>query len=83
MAKKYTREEIMEKLTGILVNDFEIKKEQIVPEANLFEDLDFDSIDAIDLAVRLQDFVPKKVTPDEFREIKTIQDVVNTIEKLI
>ena len=83
MAKKYTKEEIMEKLTTILVNDFEIKKEQIVPEANLFEDLDFDSIDAIDLAVRLLDFVPKKVTPDEFREIKTIEDVVNTIERLI
>lgn len=83
MAEKYTKEEIYNKLVEILVNDFEQNKDDIKPESNLFEDLDFDSIDAVDLAVRLQQFTSKKITPEEFKQIKTINDVVVVIEKLL
>lgn len=48
MAKEFTREEILNKLTEILVEDFEISEDLIKPEANLFEDLELDSIDAVD-----------------------------------
>lgn len=80
---KYTKEEIYNKLSEILVSDFEIKKEDISLEANLFEDLDFDSIDAVDLAVRLQQFVNKKISPEDFKQIRTIEDVVEAIFVLL
>ncbi len=80
---EYTREEIFNVLKDILVNDFEIEPDIIDGDANLFEDLEFDSIDAVDLAVRLQEFTNKKISPDDFKEIKTVDDVVVAIEKII
>ena len=83
MSKQFTKEEIFAKLKEILVEDFEIDEDIIVPDANLFEDLELDSIDAVDLAVKLQYFTDKKISPDNFKQIKTIDDVVIAIEKLI
>lgn len=83
MAKEFTREEILNKLTEILVEDFEIGEDLIKPEANLFEDLELDSIDAVDLAVKLQYFTDKKIAPENFKKIRTIDDVVNAIEELL
>ena len=83
MAKTYTKEQIKEKLTEILESDFELKREDIKDDANLFTDLGFDSIDAVDLAVRLQQYTNKKISPEEFREIRTVEDVVNAIYELI
>lgn len=83
MAKEFTREEILNKLTEILVEDFEISEDLIKPEANLFEDLELDSIDAVDLAVKLQYFTDKKIAPENFKKIRTLDDVVNAIEELL
>ena len=83
MGKPYTKEQIREKLVEILVSDFELKESDIKDESNLFTDLDFDSIDAVDLAVRLQQFTDKKISPEEFREIRTVSDVVNAIYDLL
>ncbi len=80
---KYTREQIFDRLKSILVDDFEIEPEKIAADANLFEDLEFDSIDAVDLAVKLQDFTEKKISPENFKQIRTIDDVVTAIEKLL
>lgn len=80
---KYSREQILEELKRILAEDFEIEEEKITPQANLFEDLDFDSIDAVDLAVRMQEYTGKKISPDNFREIRTINDVAIAVEKLL
>lgn len=83
MAQKYTKEQIAEALSDILSDDFEIEKSKILPSANLFEDLEFDSIDAVDLAVRLQDFTKQKISPDNFKQIKTVQDVIDAVYELI
>lgn len=83
MSNKYTKEEIFDKLKSILVDDFEIDEGMIKPDANLFEDLELDSIDAVDLAVKLQIFTEKKISPENFKQIKTIDDVVLAIEELI
>lgn len=83
MAKEFTREDIINELRNILVDDFEINEELIKPEANLFEDLELDSIDAVDLAVKLQCFTDKKITPENFKKIRTIDDVVNAVEELL
>ena len=83
MTKPYTKEEIKEKLLEILENDFEINSSDVSDSSNLFTELDFDSIDAVDLAVRLQQFTEKKISPEEFKQIRTISDVINTIYELI
>ena len=83
MDKNFTREDIMNKLTEILVDDFEIEKSLIKPETNLFEDLELDSIDAVDMAVKLQYFTDKKISPENFKKIRTVDDVVNAVEELL
>ena len=80
---KFTKEEISEKLKEILIEDFEVKENDIKPDADLFKDLEFDSIDAVDLAVRLQQFTDKKIKPEEFKQIRTINDVVEAIYSLL
>ena len=79
MSKQYSREEIYNKLAEILVDEFEISQDLVKPEANLFEDLELDSIDAVDLAVKLQFFTDKKISPENFKQIRTVDDVVNAI----
>lgn len=83
MGKKYSQEEIYEKLKTILVDDFEIAPEKLALDANLFEDLELDSIDAVDLAVKLQEFTEKKISPENFKQIRTVNDVVLAIEELL
>lgn len=83
MGKKHSQEEIFEKLKTILVDDFEIAPEKLTLDANLFEDLELDSIDAVDLAVKLQEFTEKKISPENFKQIRTVNDVVLAIEELL
>ncbi len=78
-----TKAEIEQKIKDILVSDFEIDAAKLTPDVNLFTDLDLDSIDAVDLVVRLQQEVKKKVNPEDFRKIRTFGDVVDAVEKLV
>ena len=77
------RQQILAMLTTILVDEFEIDAEAITPEANLYEELDLDSIDAVDLVIKLQQLTGKKIQPDEFKSVRTINDVINAIEGLV
>ncbi len=83
MNKSYSKEEIFNKICAILENEFEVDKSLLVCEANLFSDLELDSIDVVDLAVRLQQFTDKRITPDEFKQIKTLKDVTEAVYRLL
>ena len=83
MGKKYSKEEIYEKIRTTLIDDFEINESLVKPEAKMFEDLDFDSIDAIDLAVKLQRYTNKKLPAEKFKSIRTVQDIVDAVYELI
>ena len=74
-----TKDDIFNKIKEILAGEFEIPAEDITPDALLNADLDLDSIDAIDLIVKLRDFIPGKIDPEIFNSVKTIQDVVDKI----
>ena len=78
-----TEAEIAKKIKDILAADFDVDPEAIKPETNLFTDLDLDSIDAVDLVVRLQQETGKKVEPAEFKKIRTFGDVVAAVSKLV
>ncbi|MFT6976560.1 MAG: acyl carrier protein [Shewanella psychromarinicola] len=77
------REQILEMLSAILVEDFEIDAADITLEASLYEDLDLDSIDAVDLVIKLQQRTGRKIQPEAFKTVRTVDDVVNAIEGLI
>ena len=83
MAEKFTKEQIFDELKKVLVEELEIAEKDIMPDANLFEDLDLDSIDAVDIAVRMQKFTDKKLSPAEFKQIRTVSDVVEAVYGLL
>jgi len=69
-------------LRDVLSEDFEIDAAAVVPAARLYEDLDIDSIDAIDLIVRLKELTGKKIPPERFKEVRTIGDIVDVLNAL-
>lgn len=78
-----SREEILEYLREVLVELFELKPEQVVPEAHLYDDLDIDSIDAVDLILKLKDLTGRKIQPQTFKHVRTINDVIDAIQSLM
>lgn len=78
-----SREQILQALTRILVDEFEIDEADISPTASLYEELDLDSIDAVDLVIKLQQMTGKKIKPEEFKAVRTVDDVVSAIEGLV
>ena len=77
-----TKEDVLGRINDVLAGEFEIDRAKLVPEARLFEDLDLDSIDAVDLVVRLQQQTSLKVRAEDFKSIRTLGDVANVIVKL-
>jgi len=78
-----TKEEIFQKLRDILNEEFEIDKNNIVPSARLYQDLELDSIDAVDLLVKMKGLIPGKIDPESFKKAVIIQDVVDLLYPLI
>jgi acyl carrier protein len=78
-----SRDEIFVTLSGYLQQMFEIPAEKITLEARLVDDLDLDSIDAVDLAVKAQELSGKKIRPEQFKSVRTVGDVVNSVHDLI
>lgn len=78
-----TDAQILEQLRTVLSANFELPPERITLQADLFSDLDLDSIDAVDLAIKLQELTGRRVTPQEFKGIRTVGDVVQTVRRLI
>jgi len=78
-----SQSEIFDHIAGLLTDLFELEWEDIKPESNLYEDLDIDSIDAIDLVVELKQWTGKKIQPEAFKTVRTVQDVVNAVALLL
>ena len=78
-----SREDILQLIQGIMLDMFEIEKHLVTLDARLNEDLDFDSIDAVDMIVKLKEITGKSVRPDDFKNARTINDVVEAVYKLI
>ncbi len=77
------RQDILEKLTDFLEELFEIPRDAVHPGAKLFEELDLDSIDAVDLVVKLQDLTGRRIRPEQFKSVRTVSDVVDCVERLL
>ena len=74
-----SRNEVMQTIAGYLHELFEVPRDKITAKARLVEDLDLDSIDAVDLVVKLQDYTGKKIQAAEFKSVRTVGDVVERV----
>jgi acyl carrier protein len=78
-----TQTQILSRLRELLADTFEIDPARVTPEADLYRDLDLDSIDAVDLAIKLQEMTGKRIKPDEFRSGRTVNDVMVAVDRLL
>ena len=77
------KEEILYKVEDVIVDLLSIDRALIKPEARLVEDLDFDSIDAIELILQLEEKYDEKISADKLKSARTIQDVVDCLYELL
>lgn len=82
-ASALSRDEIFAQLKNELCSLFELEPEQITAQARLYDDLDLDSIDAVDLAVRLQELTKKRIKPEQFKAVRTVDDVVEAVLQML
>lgn len=79
-----TEQQIFEKIKAVLTETFEVPAEKITLEAKLYDDLEIDSIDAVDMLVELAPFLGnKKISPAAFKQVRTVGDVVQAIHTLL
>ncbi|HTH45718.1 MAG TPA: acyl carrier protein [Oxalicibacterium sp.] len=77
-----SKDELYKWVVDLLAEMFELDKSKLSLQSNLYADLDIDSIDAVDLAVKLKQMTGKRLQPEVFKTIRTIEDVVNALSDL-
>lgn len=78
-----SKESIFKQLRKILVEQFELDETSVTLEASLYDDLDIDSIDAVDLMVELKELTGKRLDPEAFKKVRTVDDVVAALYDLL
>ena len=78
-----TKDEIFERIRSILKDAFDIEPDRVTPTSRLYDDLDIDSIDAVDLIVQLKPLVGKRLQPEAFKSVRTVQDIVDALLGLV
>lgn len=76
------RQSMYAQIAEYLVTAFDVPRDRITPEADLVDQLNLDSIDAIDLMVRLQEITGRKVAPEDFKSVRTINDVLSLAQRM-
>jgi acyl carrier protein len=71
--------EILDWVTNVLRSEFEFPGAELSPATHLIDDLEMDSIDAVDMAVRLEEKTGFRLSEEELKSVQTIQDLVDLI----
>jgi len=74
--------ELYSRIRVILIDQFEVEESVISMDANLYEELEIDSIDAVDLLVQLKELTGRKIPPEDFKDVRTIRDVMGALTSL-
>lgn len=74
-----SRDEIFAHLRATIAELFELEPADIELRSTVFEDLDLDSIDAIDLVAKLQQFTGQRIDEETMRGVRTVEDLVNIL----
>lgn len=77
------QDDILKTIVDTLHETFEIERERIQPQSRLYEDLDIDSIDAVDLLVELKQITGVRLQPEAFKSVRTLRDVVDAVANLL
>ncbi|WP_324732013.1 acyl carrier protein [Pseudomonas paeninsulae] len=78
-----TRDEIFATLRTAMVELFELDAERVTLTANLYQDLEIDSIDAVDLIDHIKRQTGKKIAAEEFKSVRSVSDVVEAVYRLV
>lgn len=79
----HTKEEIFQRVSDLLVKQFEVEANAITPSARLREDLDIDSIDAVNLIIELKPYTGQKLAIESFQNVRTLSDVVDAVYEVV
>ena len=74
------RAQVQEKIVSMMVEMFEVSPDAVTPQANLVDDLGLDSIDAIDMVVKLQELTGRRVNDAAIKKVRTVGDVIDLVE---
>jgi acyl carrier protein len=78
------REKIIQLINKIFVDKFELNPEDLTPEKKIFEELELDSLDIVDLITGLQHTFKIQLRDNkDLLQIRTLEDVYNLVEKII
>lgn len=78
-----TKDDILERIAAIMEETFEIERERVTLQAKLYDDLEIDSIDAVDLIVQLKPLAGRRLEPEAFKSVRTVGDVVDALHELL
>ena len=78
---QYSQEEIFTHIKKVLIELFELEESAITADAKLYDDLDIDSIDTVDLLIELKKFTGADVSPNQFVGAQTIDDIVQIVSQ--
>lgn len=76
------QEQILTQLRHWMEELFEVEPEKVQLNAHLYEDLDIDSIDAVDLIVKIRELTGRQIKPEDFKNVRTVAHIVEAIEKM-
>lgn len=71
-----------ERIVKVISEELRIDKDKIVPEANVFEDLNFDSLDSVQVILEIEKEFDIETTDEEIDSIQTVQDIIDLVENL-
>ena len=72
-------EELYARIKRALIDQFEVDESMVSLDANLYEELEIDSIDAVDLLTQLKEWTGKRISPEVFKDVRTIRDVMDAL----
>ena len=78
-----TKDDILRRIAAIMEETFEIDPAKVQPDAKLYDDLEIDSIDAVDLIVQLKPVVGRRLDPEAFKAVRTVSDVVDALHGML
>nr|WP_040521695.1 acyl carrier protein [Aliiglaciecola lipolytica] len=76
------QEDTFQQVVALFEELFELDPARVKPDSNLYNDLDIDSIDAVDLVVELRKMTGIKIKPEDFKSVRTVNDIVEQVDKL-
>ena len=77
------KDQILQSLQTTFTEMFDIEASRVVRSSHLINDFDLDSIDLVDMLAKLQEMTGISVRPEQFKSIRTVGDLVDTIEQLL